>query len=212
VDPVRRWCSRTVDPSTCTTRNILEGRGVRRRDLHPGVSIALGARSAAKWPERAQQEDRLDQVAARLLDRRGLRFAIVQRPFGHHVDCHRELWIWASRNLRTSLIAGDARRLRRCRASPTFSPRRPDRAVAQADADMPVGDLTREPLSFPPIATCGCRTWRAPTRGLCWRWAIRRSAAMDATIPSPARFASVRSRWNLWLKMSASPCRSVRSR
>ena len=38
---------------------------------------------------------------------------------------------------------------------------------ADGPADAEPGDLTREPLSFPPAATCGCRRWRAATKGSC---------------------------------------------
>jgi alpha-D-ribose 1-methylphosphonate 5-triphosphate synthase subunit PhnI len=40
-------------------------------------------------------------------------------------------------------------------------------------------------------ATCGCRLWRAATKGSCWRWDTRPNAATAAAIPSPARSASV---------------------
>ena len=72
-------------------------------------------------------------------------------------------------------------------------------ASPQSDRDAPVGDLTRDPLSFPAAAAiCGCRTWRAPTKAFCWRSAIRRSAAMGVIIRLPARSGSARSRWNSW--------------
>ena len=60
------------------------------------------------------------------------------------------------------------------------------------------------------IAICVCKISRAPTRASCWRWDIRRSAAMAATIRSRARSGSARSRSNSWRKMSASRCRSAR--
>ena len=36
-------------------------------------------------------------------------------------------------------------------------------------------DLTRQPLDFPPTAPPACRTWRAPMKVSCCRWAIPRS-------------------------------------
>jgi alpha-D-ribose 1-methylphosphonate 5-triphosphate synthase subunit PhnI len=53
--------------------------------------------------------------------------------------------------------------------------------------------------------------WRAATRASCSRSAIRRSAAMAAPIPSPARSASARSRWSFVPEDSASPSRSATS-
>src|SRR5882672_7162107 len=77
-----------------TTRNILEGRGDPAAYLHPsGIDRFGRAEARQSGAERAQQENRLDQVAARLLDREGCEFAIVQRPFGHHpVDTKAELF------------------------------------------------------------------------------------------------------------------------
>jgi alpha-D-ribose 1-methylphosphonate 5-triphosphate synthase subunit PhnI len=67
-------------------------------------------------------------------------------------------------------------------------------------------------LVFPLTAICGCRIWHAPTRAFCSRSVIRRSAATDAIIRLPARFASARSKWSSWPKMPASLFRSGRSR
>jgi len=82
----------------------------------------------------------------------------------------------------------------------------------KADADAPVGDLTREPLSFPADRDRGCRTWRAPTRASCSRSAIPRSAATAATTPSPAKSVLARSSWSSSPRTPASLYRSVRSR
>ncbi len=112
-----------------------------------------------------------------------------------------------SRPRRRMLARDDAARHRHSR------PRRPDRAVAAKRKPMRRSAISRASRSaFPPTATCGCRTWRAATKAFCWRSAIRRSAATAATIPSPAKSASARSRSNSSPRMSASPCRSARSR
>ena len=101
---------------------------------------------------------------------------------------------------------GDAARHRHSR------PRRPDRAVAAGRCRCRRSAISPASRSaFRPIAICGCKIWRAPTRAFCWRSAIRRSAAMAATIPSPAKSASARSRSSSWPRMSALPCRSARS-
>ena len=74
-------------------RNILEGRGNPPAHLHRAGIDRLGrAEARQRGAEGAHQEDRLDQVAARLLDRERGEFAVVQRAFGHHaVDAEREL-------------------------------------------------------------------------------------------------------------------------
>ena len=106
-----------------------------------------------------------------------------------------------------AVAGGDAARHRHSR------PRRPDRAVAASGCRRARSETSpANPSAFPPTAICGCRIWRAPTKASCWRSAIRRSAAMAATIPSPARFVSARSRWSSWRRTSASPCRLARSR
>src|SRR5712664_243855 len=71
-------------PEHLTTRNILEGRGDPAAYLHPSGIDRLGRTEARQsGAERAQQENRFDHVAARLLDREGCEFAIVQRDFGN---------------------------------------------------------------------------------------------------------------------------------
>ena len=101
---------------------------------------------------------------------------------------------------------GDAARHRHPR------PRRPDRAVAAGRGRRRRSATSPASRSaFPPIAICACKISRAPTKASCSRSAIRRSAATAATIPSPARSASARSRSSSWPRMSALPCRSARS-
>jgi len=69
----------------------------------------------------------------------------------------------------------------------------------QADGDMPVGDLTREPLSFPRRSRpATAEIWRAPTRGFVLALGYSRSAAMDATIPSPGRNSPRRGRGGIY--------------
>ena len=55
----------------------------------------------------AQQEDRLDQIAARLLDRQRRELAVVERAFGHHaVDRQAELLVdLLERELRHGAVA-----------------------------------------------------------------------------------------------------------
>ena len=74
-------------------RNILEGRGNPAAHLHRAGIDRLGrAEARQRGAEGAHQEDRLDQVAARLLDRERRQFAVVQRALGHDaVDAEREL-------------------------------------------------------------------------------------------------------------------------
>ena len=74
-------------------RKVLEGRRNSPANVHGrGVDWLAGAEARQRRAERAQQEDRLDQVAARLLDRERGQLAIVERTLGHHpVDCEREL-------------------------------------------------------------------------------------------------------------------------
>ena len=74
-------------------RNILEGRGNPPAHLHrAGIDRLGGAKARQRRAERPHQEDRLDQVAARLLDRERRKLAIVQRAFGHDaVDAERKL-------------------------------------------------------------------------------------------------------------------------
>ena len=67
---------------------------MRRADL-PSSAVSIGSRGAEARQRRAEgahQEDRLDQVAARLLDRERRELAVVERAFGHDpVDRKREL-------------------------------------------------------------------------------------------------------------------------
>jgi hypothetical protein len=66
-------------------RNILERRGNPATHLHPGGIDGFGGAEARQGgAKRADQKDRLDHVAARLLDGERREFAIVQRAFGHH--------------------------------------------------------------------------------------------------------------------------------
>lgn len=66
-------------------------------------------------------------------------------------------------------------------------------------------DLTRQPLDFPPTAPPACRTWRAPMKVSCCRWAIPRSGAMAILIPSPPRSATARWKWKCTSRNWASP-------
>ncbi len=74
-------------------RNILEGRGNPAAHLHPaGIDRLGGAEARQRRAERAQQENRLDHVAARLLDGKRRELAVVQRALGHHaIDGEAEL-------------------------------------------------------------------------------------------------------------------------
>src|SRR5229473_2637765 len=65
-------------------RNILERRGNPATHLHPGGIDRFGRAEA--WQggaERTDQKDRLDHVAARLLDGERREFAIIERAFSH---------------------------------------------------------------------------------------------------------------------------------
>jgi hypothetical protein len=75
-------------------RNILEGRGNPAPHLHPaGVDRLGGAEPRQRGAERAHQENRLDHVAARLLDGKRGEFAVIQRALGHDaVDGEAELF------------------------------------------------------------------------------------------------------------------------
>ena len=74
-------------------RNILEGRRNPAAHLHRAGVDRLGrAKARQRGAERAHQEDRLDQVAARLLDGKCGEFAVIERAFGHDaVDAERKL-------------------------------------------------------------------------------------------------------------------------
>ena len=112
---------------------------------------------------------------------------------------------YTHRLLDFALAAGRRRRRRRRprRRAGEPTPRVTDlldgEGLIERDAGSRRGRAGRRPdaraaATFRPTATCACRTWRAATRASCWRSAIRRSAAMAAPIPSPARSASARSR------------------
>jgi alpha-D-ribose 1-methylphosphonate 5-triphosphate synthase subunit PhnI len=81
----------------------------------------------------------------------------------------------------------------------------------QADAETPVGDLTREPLSFPAERDLRLQNLARADEGFLLALGYFRSAAMAATIPSPARFVLARSKSNSSPKTPALPCRSARS-
>ena len=76
-----------------TAGDVLEGRGNAAAYLHPGGVYRLaGAEPRQRGAESANQEDRLDQIAARLLDRERCKLAVVERAFGHDaVDTERQL-------------------------------------------------------------------------------------------------------------------------
>ncbi len=80
-------------PQDLAARNVLEGRG--DAPLHPhlaGVDRLGGTEARQRGAEGARQEDRLDQVAARLLDRERRELAVIERALGHDaVDTEREL-------------------------------------------------------------------------------------------------------------------------
>ena len=95
---------------------------------------------------------------------------------------------------REGLIEGDA-----ARSSPDITRAEP-------------GDITREPLAFPPRATFGCRRWPAATRGSCWRWLFHaarlgRHAPVRGRDPRGRPWRSRSSR-----RSSASPSTSATSR
>src|SRR6202043_1221133 len=80
-------------PEDLAARNILEGGGNPPPHLHPPRVDRLGrAETRQGGAEGADQEDRLDHVATRLLDRQRSELAIVQRAFAHHpIDGKAEL-------------------------------------------------------------------------------------------------------------------------
>ncbi|MCY1536499.1 hypothetical protein D9M68_719590 [compost metagenome] len=64
---------------------VLEGRRDTPAQLHPrGLQRQRGAEARQRGAVGAQQEDRLHQVAGRLLDRQGSQLLVVQRAFAHH--------------------------------------------------------------------------------------------------------------------------------
>ncbi len=81
-------------PEDLAARDILEGRGNPPPHLHPAGIDRLGrAEPRQRGAERAHQEDRLDHVAARLLDGKRREFAVIQRAFGHDaIDAEAELF------------------------------------------------------------------------------------------------------------------------
>ena len=80
-------------PEDLASRNILEGRGNPPPHLHPAGIDRLGRAEARQGgAEGADQEDRLDHVAARLLDRKRSELAVEKRAFAHHpIDREAEL-------------------------------------------------------------------------------------------------------------------------
>ena len=72
---------------------VLENRGDASPDIHVGSVERLGrAEARTGGAKGAQQEDRLDQVAARLLDREGSKRTVIERSLAHHaVDRERKL-------------------------------------------------------------------------------------------------------------------------
>ncbi len=71
-------------PKNLATRNILEGGGNPSAHLHP-ASIDWFGRAEARQcgAKRPDQKDRLDHVAARLLDRERRKLAVIQRALCH---------------------------------------------------------------------------------------------------------------------------------
>ncbi len=82
-------------PEDLAARDVLEGRGDAPFGDHPGRVERLGVAEAGQGRAiGAQQEDRLDQVAARLLDRQCRKRAVVAGAFGHHaVDREAQLLV-----------------------------------------------------------------------------------------------------------------------
>ena len=74
-------------------RQILECRGDAALDLHRGgVDRLRGAEAGERGAVGADQENRLDHVAARLFDGERRELAVVERALAHHpVDREREL-------------------------------------------------------------------------------------------------------------------------
>ena len=81
-------------PENLAARNVLEGRGDPPPHLHlAGIDRLGGAETRQGGAEGADQEDRLDHVAPRLLDRQRSKLAVVERAFGHDaVDGERQLF------------------------------------------------------------------------------------------------------------------------
>ena len=80
-------------PEDLPARQILERRGDPAAHLHRAGVDRLGrAEARQRRAEGAHQEDRLDQVAARLLDGERRQFAVVERALAHDaVDGERKL-------------------------------------------------------------------------------------------------------------------------
>ncbi len=74
-------------------RQVLEGRGDAALDVHrSGIDRLRGAEAGERGAVGADQEDRLDHVAARLLDGERRELAVVERALAHHpIDREREL-------------------------------------------------------------------------------------------------------------------------
>ena len=79
-------------PEDLAAGNVLEGRG--HPPLHPhraGLDRLAGAEARQRGAEGADQEDRLDQIAARLLDGERRELAVIERAFAHDaVDGERQ--------------------------------------------------------------------------------------------------------------------------
>ncbi len=76
-----------------SARQVLEGRRDAAFDVHRGgIDRLRGAETGERGAVGADEEDRLDHVAARLLDGERGKLAVIERALAHHpVDCEREL-------------------------------------------------------------------------------------------------------------------------
>ncbi len=117
--------------------NVLEGRGDAAADLHvAGIDRLGGAEARQRGAEGANQEDRLDQVAARLLDRERGELAIIERAFRHHaIDTERKLF-------------GDLRQ-RKLRHLPVAAPFMREQAMGVLDGAFAALDRNVHRQSFP---------------------------------------------------------------
>lgn len=91
-----------------------------------------------------------------------------------------------------------------------------EEGLIEGDGEMPIdhetGDLTREPMEFPMTRDLRLQALARATRVFFWRLAIPPSAAMAATIPSPVKSASEKSRSNSTCRNSVSPSHWAASR
>src|SRR4029453_10555008 len=80
-------------PENLAPRDILEGGGNPAAHLHlPGVDRLTGAEARQGRSEGADQEDGLDHVAARLLQRQRRQLAVIERSLRHDpIDAEAEL-------------------------------------------------------------------------------------------------------------------------